>query len=132
MPEPSVRSQMQCNKIGRRNYSVRFPHWSDKLCTAKCKGESNGRNDPCKPDMAHSILVSSTSGNINSRAPYFVKTKEHSRRSFRECASINSEQHNEVSGLENFRKNSTLPGISKTTPHLIAGTRQKSTTQVIS
>ena len=50
-----------------------FSLWSDKPCSANCKGGSNQRNDSCNSDIAHSTLVSSASGNVNSGAPFLPK-----------------------------------------------------------
>ena len=66
--------------------------------------------------MAHSTLVSSTSGNVNSRALYFVKTKLKKNNTMKLAMW-------KISG-----KNLALSGISKTASHLIAGVRRESST----
>ena len=95
------------------------PLLSDKLRASK--------SDSCNPNMIHPTLVFLTSGNVNSRAPYFVKTKEHSQRFFRERTCISNEQYHEFSGVENVRENLALSEISQTACHLIAGAWQDST-----
>lgn len=127
----SVRAQMQNNKIGRRIYRIFFSLSSDKLCTSKSKGKSNRRNDSCNCDRLHSTLVSFTLGNVNSGAPYFVKAKEHSHRSFREHASITHEQYHEVKVVLNFKKiKLALSRISVTAFHYVAGARRGSITAI--
>lgn len=127
----SVRAQMQNNKIGRRIYCIFFSLLSDKLCTLKSKGKSNRRNDFCNCDRLHSTLVSFTLANVNSGAPYFVKAKEHSDRSFREHASSTHEQYHEVKVVLNFKKKKlALSRISVTAFHYIAGARRGSITAI--
>ena len=50
----SVRAQMQCSKIGQKNYCMCFSFLSDKPYNSKNKGRSNRKNDSCNPDIAHS------------------------------------------------------------------------------
>lgn len=73
---------------------MRFPFLSDKLCTSESRIESYRKNDSYNPDMAHSMMVSSTSENVNvtSGASHFVKTKECSQPLFGEQTSISNEQ----------------------------------------
>ena len=79
----------------------------------------------------HSTLVSFTLANVNSGAPYFVKAKEHSDRSFREHASSTHEQYHEVKVVLNFKKKKlALSRISVTAFHYVAGARRGSITAI--
>lgn len=121
----SVKAQMQCNKLVKEITVCVSPLLSDMPCASKCKGASNRKMIL----VTHSCNQFSTSENVHSRAPYFVKTKEHSQTSFRKRTSISNKQCHEVSGdVENFRKNLALSGISKAASHLTTGARQESTT----
>ena len=52
----SVRAQMLCNKIGQKNYCMRFSYLSDKPCNSKNKGRSSRKNYSRNTDIAHSTL----------------------------------------------------------------------------
>ena len=100
------------------------------LTSSKGRGKTtkNGNWVPKFCWITHSTLLFSTSWNVNSGGPYFVKTKEHSRWSFSKRTSISKEQWHEVSPVENSRKILSQSGILKTSSHLIAGARWESTT----
>ena len=50
----SVRAQMQCSKIGQKNFCMCFSFLSDKPFNSKNKGRSNRKNDSSNPNIAHS------------------------------------------------------------------------------
>ena len=111
----SVRAQMQCNKLVKEITVCVSPLLSDMPCASKCKGASNRKMIL----VTHSCNQFSTSENVHSRAPYFVKTKEHSQTSFRKRTSISNKQCHEVSGdVENFRKNLALSEFQRLLPTL--------------
>ena len=123
----SIQSGHRCNATNRsKKLLYAFPPLlSDMPCASKCKGASNRKMIL----VTHSCNQFSTSENVHSRAPYFVKSKEHSQTSFRKWTSISNKQCHEISGdVEHFRKNLALSEISKTASHLITGARQESTT----
>ena len=80
MSDPFSQGTDAMQQIGQRNYCMRPPPLlSDMPCASKCKGASNRKMIL----VTHSCNQFSTSENVHSRAPYFVKSKEHSQTSFR-------------------------------------------------
>ena len=117
MPDPFSQGTDAIQQNWSKKVQYAFSPLSDKPCTSK---------NSCNPDMAHSTLVSSTSGNVNSGL--LILSKQNSQRSFMERTSISNEQYHEVSVVGNFRKDLAQSGISKTASHLIARARRESTT----